>query len=254
MTDSNHNVDRQWYQQFFDGIVLDVWRKAASPEMTQKEIEFLQRALRLEPGARVLDVPCGFGRHSLELASRGFRPTGVDVSPEMIQAARAGSAAAGVSIDWHLADMRSLAWKSEFDAAFCMGNAFGYLDADGTRAFVEAVSRALKPGGRFAVDYGLSAEGILPRLQSREWGEVGDILFLEHNRYHVRESCVETTYTMVRDGETHTKTGWQWVYTIREMLGFFSDAGFQTESLFRSLEGEPFEVGSPELVLVARKN
>lgn len=246
-------MDPTWYQHFFEGIAIDVWRKAVSPEQTRIEIDFLQRALRLQSGERVLDVPCGFGRHSLELAARGFRPTGVDVSPEMIQEARAGAASAGLTIDWRMADMRDLAWASEFDAAFCFGNAFGYLDSDGTQEFLRAVSRALKPGGRFALDYGLSAEGLLPRFRDREWAEIGDILFLEHNKYHVPESCVETRYTFVRDGEAVTRTGWQWVYTVREMRRFLSDAGLQTESLLKSLDGEPFEVGSPYLVLVAQK-
>jgi SAM-dependent methyltransferase len=246
-------MDLKWYQHFFEGIAVDVWRKAVSPEQTRIETDFLQRALRLQSGERVLDVPCGFGRHSLALASRGFRPTGVDVSPQMIEEARAGAASAGLTIDWRLADMRALSWESEFDAAFCFGNAFGYLDTDGTREFVQAVSRALKPGARFALDYGTSAEGLLPRFQDREWAQIDDILFLEHNRYHLRESCVETTYTFVRNGEADTRTGFQWVYTIREVQRFLSDAGLETESLLRSLDGEPFEVGSSYLLLVAQK-
>ncbi len=71
-------MNPKWYESFFHGIVLDMWRAAASPEQTRLEADFLERALGLRPGARVLDVPCGFGRHSLELASRGYRPTGVD--------------------------------------------------------------------------------------------------------------------------------------------------------------------------------
>lgn len=247
-------MDPKWYEHFFEGIAVDVWRKAVSPEQTRIEIEFLERTLQLQPGARVLDVPCGFGRHSLGLAARGYRPTGLDQSPEMIQMARAAAASAPQTIDWRLADMRDLPWKSEFDAAFSFGNSFGYLDSDGTRAFVQAVSRALKPRARFALDYGLSAEGILPRFREREWAEVGDILFLEHNRYHIRESCVETTYTFVRDGAVHTRTGWQWVYTVAEMRRLLNDADLEIEGLFRSVKEEPFEVGSPNLVLVAQKN
>jgi len=246
-------VNPKWYENFFEGIVLDMWRNAASSEHTRLEVDFLQRALKLQSGARVLDVPCGFGRHSLELASRGYRLTGVDLSRPMIQEARAASLAAGLSIEWRTADMRDLHAESAFDGAFCFGNSFGYLDADGTRRFVEAVSRALKPGAGFALDYGLAAECILPRLREREWAQVDDILFLEHNRYHVAESCIETTYTFVRDGETHTRTGWQWVYTVREILGFLRGVGLEMQELSKSLDGEPFEVGSSCMFLVARK-
>ncbi len=68
---------------------------------------------------------------------------------------------------------------------------------------MERVSRALKRGGRFALDTGMAAESVLPRLRELEWAHVDDILFLEENRYDVADGCVETTYTFVRDGKAH---------------------------------------------------
>lgn len=246
-------MDLKWYESFFQGIALDMWRKAVPPEQARVEVDFLERELGLGPGALVLDVPCGNGRHSLELASRGFRATGVDLSEEQIAEARRSAAAAGLPIEWRHADMRDLPWQAQFDAVFCFGNSFGYLDPEGNRAFLESVSRALKPGGRFALDYGLAAECILPRLREREWAQVDDILFLEENQYHPTESCVETSYTFIRDGQTHRRTGLQWVYTVRELRRLLQEAGLQTRNLYRSLQGEPFEVGSPLLLLVAEK-
>jgi len=230
-----------------------MWRKAVSPEQTRLEVDFLERVLRLQAGFRVLDVPCGLGRHSLELASRGYRLASVDLSPQMIEEGRAAAIDAGLEIEWRNADMRDLSWKSEFDAGFCFGNSFGYLDPDGTRGFLQAVSRALKPGARLALDYGMAAECILPRFREREWAQVEDILFLEENRYHVAESCIETTYTFVRDGETKTQKGLHWVYTVREVREFLREAGLQTQDLFGSLDGDRYEVGSPLLLLVAQK-
>jgi len=247
------SMDPKWYENFFQGIALEMWRKAVSPEQTRLEVDFLQRALRLQPGSHVLDVPCGVGRHSLELSSRGCRMTGVDQSLEMIEEARAGAVAGGLAIEWRNADMRDLARQSEFDAAFCFGNSFGYLDADGTREFLQAVSRVLKPGARFALDYGMAAECILPRFREREWAQVDDILFLEENRYHIPEGCIETTYTFVRDGRAQTQTGLHWVYSVREIRQFLREAGLETQDLFRSLDGDPYEVGSTFLLLVARK-
>jgi len=244
-------MDSRWYEHFFEGVVLDMWREAVPAEQTRAEANFLDRALMLRPGHRVLDVPCGLGRHSLELASRGCRMTGVDVSPQMIAEAR--GSAAGELVEWRNAEMRDLPWAAEFDAAFCFGNSFGFLDAEGTRSFLKAVSRALKPGARFALDYGMSAEGILPRLRGREWAQVGDILFLEENRYHMDEGCLETVYTFIRDGKSCTQSGFHWVYTVREVRQFMHEAGLEVRELLKSLDGEPFEVGSPYLVVVAEK-
>jgi len=149
--------------------------------------------------------------------------------------------------------MRDLPWRSEFDGAFCFGNSFGFLDPDGNRAFVRAVSRTLETGARFVLDSGMAAESVLPHLREREWRQIGDILFLEENRYDAVESCIETTYTFVHSGETHTRTGLHWIYTAREIRHLLAEAGLMTEGLYGSLDGGPFQVGSSCLLLVAEK-
>jgi len=242
-----------WYETFFHGVALDFWRKAIPPEQTRADADFLERALSLQPGARVLDVPCGLGRHTVELASRGYRMTGVDISDEGIEETRKRAAAAGLTIECRHADMRDLPWQSEFDGGFCFGNSFGYLDPEGNRAFVHAVSRALKPGARFVMDSGMVAESVLPNLREREWMQIEDILFLEENQYNAAESCIETTYTFVRDGQTDVRKALQWVYTVREIRALLAEAGLFAEEVHGSLKGEPFRVGSRYLVLVAEK-
>jgi SAM-dependent methyltransferase len=147
--------------------------------------------------------------------------------------------------------VRDLSWEAEFDAGFCFGNSFGYLDAEGTRGFLKAVSRALKPGARFLLDYGMAAECILPGLRDRERTQIGDILFLEENHYHVAESCVETTHTFLRDGKAQVQKGLHGVYTLREVRQFPREAGFEARDLLRSLDGEPLEIGPPLLLVVA---
>ncbi len=246
-------MDTRWYETFFSGIVLDMWRSAVTPEQTRREADFVERQLRLPPGARVLDVPCGLGRHAIELAARGFRLTGVDLSQEAIAEARRTAAERGVEAEWLQADMRDLPAGGAFDGGYCFGNSFGYLDPDGTRAFVRAAAAALRPGGRFVLDYGLAAELVLPRLREREWAQFDDVLFLEENRYHAAESCVETKYTFVRNGRAETRTGLQWVYTARELRELFASAGLCVECIFGSIEGDPFRLGSSGLLLVAWK-
>src|SRR5262245_54615060 len=81
-------MDRSWYKSFFSGPFVDMWRDAVTPELTRLEADFLERVLRLEPGQKVLDIPCGFGRHCLELSKRGYQMTGVDGSAEMIDLAK----------------------------------------------------------------------------------------------------------------------------------------------------------------------
>ena len=138
-----------WYEDFFHGVANDLWRKCLSPEQTRAEANFLEKTLG--PKSRLLDVPCGNGRHSLELAKRGCRVTGVDISAEFIQEAVTHAAAAGINAEFVHGDMKRLAWESEFDGAFCFGNSFGYLEQADIAAFVAGVARALKPDGHFVI-------------------------------------------------------------------------------------------------------
>ncbi len=246
-------METEWYRDFFQDLMVELWAKAVSPELTRIEVEFLERALDLRPGSTVLDVPCGTGRHCVELAARGCGMTGVDGSTQMLELAQTAADRAGLAVEWRHADMRELPWQDRFDAAYCFGNSFGYLDPGGTRAFLQAVVRTLKPGGRFAFDYGFAAESILPRLRDREWAQIADILFLEENRYDLDAGCVTTDYTLVKDGGTTRRRGLHWVYSLRELRALLSEAGLTIQAQFGSPQFEPYHLGSPNLLVVAVK-
>jgi SAM-dependent methyltransferase len=159
-----------WQADFFRGVALEFWRRAMSPEHTRAEADVLEKALYAPPGAQLLDVPCGSGRHAMELAGRGYLLTGVDSSEEFIAEARGSTAH---PIRWILGDMRELPWTEEFHGAYCCGNSFGYLDPAGARKFLGAVARTLKPGGRFVMDTGMAAESIFAHAGQRPLAPAG---------------------------------------------------------------------------------
>ena len=86
-------VASNWYENFFHGLALDLWRKAISPKQTKSEADFLVKVLQCEKDSHLLDVPCGNGRLSLALAARGYRLTGMDISEEFVDEARAAATA-----------------------------------------------------------------------------------------------------------------------------------------------------------------
>jgi len=246
-------LDREWYRTFFDGLALDFWEAAVPPEQTLREVDFLERALRIAPGARVLDVACGLGRHAVPLAQRGARMTGADQSLPALDRAAAAARAAGVAVEWAHADLRALPWEAAFDAGYCFGNSLGYIEPKETSAGMAAIGRALRPGARLALDTGMAAESILPRLQEREVNETAGFTFIEENRYHPREGCIETTYTITRGADTMTRTGLQYVFTLREIADAVEAAGFSVDSIEGGIDGSPFAIGVPLLVLCATR-
>ena len=234
-------------------MVLDLWRNAITPEQTQAEADFLEKMLRPRPGARLLDVPCGNGRLSLELARRGYSLTGLDISQEFLKEARSQAKTEGLPVQWLRQDMSRLRVPSGFEGAFFMGNSFGYFDAEGTAAFLFSLRAALKPRSRLVINTGITAEGLLPYLQKNLEMKVGDIVMKVENHYRTTESRLDTAYTFTRDRKSETRNGSQWVFTTAEIQRMLRAAGFHTLTLFESVKEEPFQLGSHELFLVAEK-
>jgi len=242
-----------WWENFFQGMVADLWRVAVPDEHTRAEVDFLEKVFHLPPGSKILDVPCGQGRHTLELAARNYQMTGADYSPAFLDAARSQAAERRLEIVWERLDMRALPWQDEFDGAFCIGGSFAYFDDEGNAAFVQSVARALKPGGRFVLDATRIAEFILPKFCEREWARVGDFLFLEENHYQHETGRMETEYTLIRDGKMEKKSDSVRIYTYRELDSLLKEAGFGKLESYGSFEREPYQLGSPMHYVVASK-
>jgi len=243
-------VHSNWERNFFRGIALDMWRQAVTPEGTRGDVDFLEHALGIEPDAQLLDVPCGNGRHAIELARRGCRVTGLDQAEEFIAEART---AAPLPIQWVLGDMRQLEWVGQFDGAYCFGNSFGYLDGEEARQFLSSLARALKPGGRFALETGMAAESILPTLVTNRWFRLGDLFMLSQNQYHAMESRLDIEYTFLRGSEVETRPSSSYVFTVAELCRMHRDAGLVPMELLSSVTGEPYQLGSQRLILVSAK-
>ena len=243
----------EWYVDFFNGLALESWRKATSHEQTRSESDFLLRELQPGAAAELLDVPCGMGRHAVEFASRGYRITGVDLSSEFLDEARRTAGAAGVQVDWRNQDMRELPWTKQFDAAYCVGNSFAYLDHSGNRDFLHAVSRTLKPGSRFALETGVVAEAILPTLQPQRWFQLDDIYFLLAHRYDTATSVLISDYTFLRGGVEEKRQARYMVYTSAELQRLLEEAGFRVLSLYGGYDGQKFAIGSGRFIVIAER-
>jgi cyclopropane fatty-acyl-phospholipid synthase-like methyltransferase len=141
------------WEEFFNGHA-PVYERNQFTKNTEAEVEFLAKELGLGPGTSILDVGCGTGRHSIGLALRGCRVTGLDLSAGMLEQAARNAEKAGVSVSWIRSNAASFSFTQSFDAAVCLcEGAFGLLssgdDPNGQPlAILKNISAALKPGGK----------------------------------------------------------------------------------------------------------
>lgn len=251
----NTPLSSTWYETFFTELPNEFWRRAATPELTAVEVDFIERSLELKPGSRIVDVPCGSGRHALALAERGHSVHGIDISAEAIGYARRAAAEAGISVELTVAEMRQLPRDATFDAAICMGNSFGYLEIDGLRDFVEGLAAAVRPGGGVAIDCSTAAELMLPGfVDGATWSmQTGDIHAASVNRYDAANSREITAYTFTRGAETVEVTALHHVYTSAQIGQLLTDAGFTDVTCSGGPDGAPFTWGSSRLLVTARR-
>lgn len=246
-------VPTNWYENFFHGLSLDLWRKAISPRQTKSEADFLIKMLECKKGAQLLDVPCGNGRLSLELAKHGFRVTGMDISEEFVAEARASAASTSPLSDFILGDMCHIEGEKIYDGAYCFGNSFGFLKFADMESFLSGVCRALKPGSRFIVETGMAAESVLQKFEPLTTHQIGDISVTIKEQYLAEESCIDTEYIFERDGQIQTGPAKHWIYTVGEIRRMLERAGFEILNLYGSRKRTPYALGAEELFVVAQR-
>jgi SAM-dependent methyltransferase len=238
-----------WYKSFFTGLAVEMWLKAMPAEATAAEVACLRAKLLAPPPAKLLDVPCGGGRHSIALAAAGYQMTGVDLSDAFLQHAKK----VGPTIDWQQREMTDLPWKDVFDGAVCCGNSFGYLPDDGNARFVQAVAATLKPGARFVLDYGAVMEALASTFMPTGTYEFGDIHYERNGRYDAASGRIIVEHSHARAGVTERKVMTQRVYTYRELCEMLTAAEFIDMQGDGGLNDEPFTLASKRLLLVATK-
>jgi SAM-dependent methyltransferase len=243
----------EWTEGFFGGLWQEAQLRMWTDEDNRAAADKIERVLRLRPGSKVLDVPCGDGRISIELAARGYAVVGVDITDRFLGEARRKADQRGLSVRFERDDMRDVVFAAEFDAAFNFGGSFGYFDEEANAKVVSAMGRALRPGGRFLLDTP-TPETIFSRFRDRLWLGARDVLVLAKNRYDHETGRIDSDWTIVSpDGRRETRHSSIRLYTYRELSALLRDAGFEQIEGFDADTLESFGFGASRLMLVARK-
>ncbi|HET7456228.1 MAG TPA: methyltransferase domain-containing protein [Gemmatimonadaceae bacterium] len=253
-TNQQSSKRSEWWESYFDAQYLLEYEPIFTFERDRREVSRLLDVMALPSGARVLDVPCGQGRHAHLLAEAGFDVDGLDYSADLLTLAR--DRGTGRRLRYTEGDMRRLParWSGRFDAVVNLFTSFGFfLDPRDDERVIREFARVLKPGGVF-VFHGGSRDGVMARFLERDWWKANDGTIVAHERSFDPLSGVLTirsTFEGPRaSGEREHRIR---LFTATRLAELCAAAGMIVTEAFDGFRDRPLSRRSSEMMLVARR-
>ncbi|MBK9069717.1 MAG: methyltransferase domain-containing protein [Myxococcales bacterium] len=245
---------KPWFEEVFEEDYLRTL-PFLTPKATQAEAVFIMQSLGLQPGASVLDVGSGYGRHALELAARGMQVVAFDLSLPLLLRGADEAERRGLAVQFVHGDMRDLDFDAQFDGAYCWFSTFGYFDDDNNRKTAANICRALKPGARVVIEV-LNRDYIVSDLPTRVWWEGDGCVVLEEVEFNYFTSRLQSSRSVVfDDGRQLEQELSIRSYSLHELGKLLHAAGFKVVDVSGNLATPGRFLGplSRHLIVVAEK-
>ncbi len=245
---------RRWFETFFDE---DYFRTVPTPsdDWIARQCDFLEHAVNLEAGQRILDVACGQGRHCAELANRGYSAVGLDLSRSMLARASANSERRNVDVSFLHGDMRVLDFRESFDVLSCWGTSFGYFDDETNRDVLTRFHRSLVPNGKLLLDI-VNRDYVMRAQPNLVWFEGDQCVCMEETHFNHIKSRLEVKRTAIfEDGHQQENQYAVRLFSIHELGQLLYQHGFRVLSIsaHETMPGVFFGSDSPRILVVAER-
>ena len=243
-----------WWATHFDSRYLHEYEPLFDLVQDRREVARLLELLELPSGARVLDCPCGQGRHAHLLAEAGFNVDGLDYSKPLLEVAtRRGTSR---TLRYTPGDMRKLPakWNGRFDAVVNLFTSFGFFDSplDDLRVLAE-FARVVKPGG-LVIWHGGSRDGVMAKFLARDWWSTADgTMFGQERTFDPLSGFLEITSTWRGPDGDGERTHRIRLYTASELASRMREVGLVVEQAFDGWTDRPLHRRSGEMLLIARR-
>ncbi len=217
------------------------------------EAKQIAEMLGLKERAKILDLCCGIGRHSIALATDSFEVTGVDRTESYIAQARKNVGDEPLSINFVIGDARQFCQLNTYDAVINMYTAFGYFEdqADDLRVLLN-VHASLKKDGKLLID--LTGKEVFAReFQLRDWHEHENRIFLRECEVDCNWSWLNSRWILIKDGKKYEHRFGHRIYSAVELSNLLYRAGFSEVNVYGGLDGSPYDERAQRLVVVAGK-
>lgn len=249
------SIGSDWYKKIWSLDIMDLsW-----VESTRQQVDFLVDQLELKGGERILDLACGFGRHSIKLAERGFSIVGVDITKDYIEFARETARQKQLDAEFILSDIRDLSFAEEFDVIINMGDgAIGYLenDAENLKIF-DVIARALKPEGKHFMDI-MNADYAEQHFPCQLWDEGDKCLTLSKFEWDQETKIMLYGQADYPYGQTLHKPNIEQgnpirLYSLSEIEAIMRDRGLVLRNSFADFTGKKASIDSIQLLVYSQR-
>ncbi|MCD4783489.1 MAG: class I SAM-dependent methyltransferase [Candidatus Eremiobacteraeota bacterium] len=221
-----------WYKDFFDENYNKTYLHL-NWERTAREADFIEKVLELEKDDLILDIPCGFGRHSIELTKRGYHVIGMEYNYPQIDMAMRIMVEKKATFDIIQADMRDISHENRYDKMFNYFTSFGYFNSEENEKTMAGFHRALKPGGLLLIEM-VNRDGVLKSFQPCNINRLPDGgLLLEERKFDPLTSRMNAVHTFIStEGQIVERQLDHRMYCPHELVGMFERHGFEVVKTF----------------------
>ena len=237
-------VESSWWQTFFDADYVHLWEGAEAAGSADRQADGLWSLLGLQPGSRVLDAPCGYGRISRPLAERGARVLGVDASADMIEEAeRRRGKLSPRQLQYLVHDLREPLDDTGFDAALNLFSSLGYGTEADDLLVLSTLRDAVRPGGFVFIETNHRDRHVatIAKGQCRANRLPDGTLLMEEPHFDAVAGRVDTTWYWSGPAGSGQKSSSIRIYTVTELVRLVEITGLRLESVHRGCFPEPFD-------------
>jgi SAM-dependent methyltransferase len=227
------------------------YQEDLTDERSDREVANLVNLLMLDQPMKILDLACGFGRHTNRLAALGHRVTGIDYMPGFLEIARKNAAELGLDVYYRQGDMRTVDFQEEFDRVVLLFTSFGYFEDNENEDVLRNMVKALKPNGLLLLDIP-NRDVFLKDIPPSSVFEKGNDFLINRTTFDCVKGRMVNKRILIRDGKRIDKPFSIRLYNATEMCQLLERIGVKEYQLLGE-DSQPISMKSRRMYVIARK-
>jgi SAM-dependent methyltransferase len=219
----------------------------------EKQVEFIEQAVPLEPENKILDLACGYGRHSIIFARKDYTITGYDLSADYISEAIQEAKKVGVKVNFERLDMRRLDLSGEYDVILSLSTSLAFYDDEVNKDIFCRIYKALKHKGNFVFDQGNIFCFTNKKISKSE--KLSDGRTHHYKLDFDAAKCLLKRRSILEDEQGRQEAGWDIrYYTLPELRILMKEVGFDIVKVYGDYDSSAYSIDSKRLITIVQKS